>query len=58
MTTPDVDPVSDYQQDERAIKAECDALAGQPGWCLWPKCDCEKLPDEVKRRRRDGGTNG
>lgn len=54
MTTPA--PAPDYQQDERAIKAECDALAGEVGFCFYPMCDCEKLPDEVKRRRREQET--
>lgn len=32
--------------------AECDQLAGEPGFCFWPKCDCEKVLEHARMVER------
>ncbi|HEX7741395.1 MAG TPA: hypothetical protein VF442_02985 [Sphingobium sp.] len=44
---------SDVAEIERAIRAECDELAGEAGFCFWPKCDCEKVPERVCERAQE-----
>ena len=43
-----------YDENQRklqaAVRAECDQLAGEPGFCFFPRCDCQKVPVRVRVR--------